>query len=104
MNTKMWTIVPAIGAVALVAGLAAFSNAADYPSKRITFVVGFAAGGFADSVARIVGEHLHKKLGQNVLVHVSAKRRIYVVTEEAPNHAQPRTVPHIPAPSPDRQL
>jgi tripartite-type tricarboxylate transporter receptor subunit TctC len=72
MNTKMWTNVPAIGAVALVAGLATFANAADYPSKRITFVVGFAAGGFADSVARIVGEHLHKKLGQNILVQNQA--------------------------------
>ena len=31
-------------------------------------MVGFAAGGFADSVARIIGEHVSKMLGQTVLV------------------------------------
>jgi tripartite-type tricarboxylate transporter receptor subunit TctC len=44
------------------------ASAQDYPSKRITFVVGFAAGGFTDSVARIVAEHVGKVLGQTVIV------------------------------------
>jgi tripartite-type tricarboxylate transporter receptor subunit TctC len=42
--------------------------AQDYPNKRITVVVGFAAGGFTDSVARIVSEHIGKTLGQTVIV------------------------------------
>ena len=47
---------------------AASAGAQDYPNQRITFVVGFAAGGFADFVARIIGDHVSKTLGQPVLV------------------------------------
>jgi tripartite-type tricarboxylate transporter receptor subunit TctC len=39
-----------------------------YPTDRITFVVGFAAGGFADTVARLIGEHVSEQLGQPVTV------------------------------------
>jgi tripartite-type tricarboxylate transporter receptor subunit TctC len=68
MNTNIRNMVTGIVAAALAAGLATSASAADYPTKRITFVVGFSAGGFADSVARIIGEHVHKKLGQTVVV------------------------------------
>src|SRR5262249_40622553 len=39
-----------------------------YPSQNITFVVGFAAGGIADVVARLVGQGLSPRLGQTVVV------------------------------------
>lgn len=68
MNRKICSAVVGVGAAALVAGLATSASASGYPTKRITFVVGFSAGGFADSVARIVGEHVHQKLGQTVVV------------------------------------
>jgi tripartite-type tricarboxylate transporter receptor subunit TctC len=55
--------------VALAAALAAGAAwAQDYPSERITFIVGFNAGGYADSVSRIVAEHLTNVLGQPVIV------------------------------------
>ncbi len=66
MNWTTRSIVAGIGATALV--LATSAGAKDYPEKRITFVVGFSAGGFADSVARIVGQHVGKVLGQAVVV------------------------------------
>jgi tripartite-type tricarboxylate transporter receptor subunit TctC len=44
------------------------THAQDYPARPITFVVGFAAGGFADGVARILGNEMSKRLGQNVIV------------------------------------
>lgn len=68
MNTAIRKLVAGAGAAALAAGLATGAGAADYPTKRITFVVGFSAGGFADSVARIIAEQVHKKLGQTVVV------------------------------------
>ena len=56
--------------------LAAFTIAAailpaaaqDFPKRNITMVVPFAAGGPTDIVARIVGEHMSKTLGQPVIV------------------------------------
>ena len=58
----------AVAFAALACATATSAGAQDYPNRRITFIVGFAAGGFADSVARIIGEHVSKTLGQTVLV------------------------------------
>jgi tripartite-type tricarboxylate transporter receptor subunit TctC len=56
--------------VALAAMLASSAGAAaqEYPSRPITMVVGFAAGGAADSVARIVAEGMRVPLGQSVVI------------------------------------
>ncbi len=50
--------------------LAALSTpaAAQYPNKPITVIVPFAAGGPTDVVARLVGDHMSRTLGQPVLV------------------------------------
>jgi tripartite-type tricarboxylate transporter receptor subunit TctC len=40
----------------------------DYPNQRIEFVVGFAAGGFADSTGRWVATRLGERTGQTVVV------------------------------------
>ena len=57
----------------LVAGLAvaiaaAGASAQQYPSKPVTIVVPFAAGGPTDTVARVVGQAMEKTLGTNVVV------------------------------------
>ncbi len=39
-----------------------------YPSRPITMIVPFAAGGPTDVVARIVGEHMSRTLGQQIVV------------------------------------
>jgi tripartite-type tricarboxylate transporter receptor subunit TctC len=60
----------------LLAGLAALiatstagrAQGTDYPNQRITFVVGFAAGGFADSIGRWVAVRLGERIGQTVVV------------------------------------
>jgi tripartite-type tricarboxylate transporter receptor subunit TctC len=68
MNWNIRNTVAGIGAAALAAGLATSAGAQGYPNQRITFIVGFSAGGFADSVARIIGEHVSHVLGQTVVV------------------------------------
>ena len=44
------------------------ASAQPYPSRDITFIVAFAPGGVADTVARMVGQGLGAKLGRNVIV------------------------------------
>jgi putative tricarboxylic transport membrane protein len=40
----------------------------DYPDRPVTMIVPFAAGGPTDTIARIIGEHMGKTLGQAVVV------------------------------------
>jgi tripartite-type tricarboxylate transporter receptor subunit TctC len=40
----------------------------DYPRRPITLIVPFAAGGPTDVVARIVGDHMSRTLGQQIVV------------------------------------
>ena len=47
---------------------AAPAHAQQYPTQPVTLVVAFAAGGFADSVARLFSDELGKKLGQSIVV------------------------------------
>jgi tripartite-type tricarboxylate transporter receptor subunit TctC len=56
-------------ALALLAvALAAPAWAQSYPSKPITLIVPFAAGGPTDLMARIVGERMAKELGQQIII------------------------------------
>ena len=49
-------------------GLAAHGQSAPFPSRPVRLVIGFAPGGAADSVARLMGDALGRALGQPVLV------------------------------------
>ncbi|MGF6348745.1 Bug family tripartite tricarboxylate transporter substrate binding protein [Variovorax sp. W2I14] len=53
-------------AVALLTSAGALADT--YPSRPITLVVGFPAGGGADTVARIVSDKLAKVLGQPIVI------------------------------------
>jgi len=56
-------------ALAAVAGLTATgAQAQDYPTRPITMIVPFAAGGPTDVVARIVTDHMSRTLGQQIVI------------------------------------
>ena len=58
-----------LATVSLVAAsLSAPALAQPYPSKPITVIVPFAAGGPTDTVARLLGVHMSKTLGQTIVV------------------------------------
>ena len=58
-----------IAAVGMLGALwSAGAVAQNYPTRPITMIVPFAAGGPTDIVARIVGEHMSKELGQQIVI------------------------------------
>ena len=54
--------------LAALAGVAPGAHAQDYPSRPIKIIQGFAPGGNADSIARLLGAEMSKSLGQPVVV------------------------------------
>jgi tripartite-type tricarboxylate transporter receptor subunit TctC len=61
----------AIAFVATLAGIEAASGQ-PFPSRPITIIVPFAAGGGTDVTARIVGEHMSRTLGQRIVIETVA--------------------------------
>jgi tripartite-type tricarboxylate transporter receptor subunit TctC len=55
-------------ALALVASITAGASAQDYPSRTVTVVVPFPAGGSVDGVARILVQKLNETMGQHFIV------------------------------------
>jgi tripartite-type tricarboxylate transporter receptor subunit TctC len=55
-------------AVAAAALAATGAQAQNYPTRPITMIVPFAAGGPTDVIARIVGENMSKTLGQQIVI------------------------------------
>jgi tripartite-type tricarboxylate transporter receptor subunit TctC len=55
------------GAAALLAG-SRFARAQTYPSRPVRIVVGFAAGGPNDILARLIGQRLSEQLGQQFVI------------------------------------
>src|SRR5688572_29987615 len=60
---------PAAGAAGAQAAVQATGGTAEpYPSRPITEIVPFSAGGPTDVIARITGEHMSKTLGQQLII------------------------------------
>jgi tripartite-type tricarboxylate transporter receptor subunit TctC len=81
-SSKAVVLIASLGAV-IAAPTAGSAQSTDYPSQRISFIVGFAVGGFADTIARWVAIRLGERTGQTVVVQnmeggggVRAARRV----------------------------
>jgi tripartite-type tricarboxylate transporter receptor subunit TctC len=68
LRTRRHVIAVAAAALASTAIGVSANPVADYPSRPVTIVVPFPAGGATDITARIVAEGLGKKWGQSVVV------------------------------------
>ena len=58
----------ALAAASAVVVGAGQAGAASYPSRKITVIVGFAPGGIADTLARLIGRGLSDRLHQTVVI------------------------------------
>jgi tripartite-type tricarboxylate transporter receptor subunit TctC len=65
----------------LVGFLAPEARAQDYPNRPIRLVLGFAAGGPTDVIARIIAQDMTKSLGQPVVVENRTGANALVATE-----------------------
>ena len=72
----------AAAALALLASAAGPTWAQDYPSKPIRMVVGYAAGGPTDVIARLVAQDLQAALGQSVVVENKSGANGNIATED----------------------
>ena len=57
-----------LAAAVLATGMGTALAQDDYPSKPITMIVPFSAGGTTDILARIVGQYLGQKFGESVVI------------------------------------
>jgi tripartite-type tricarboxylate transporter receptor subunit TctC len=53
-----------ISAIASISG----ASALDYPTRSVRFVVGYPAGGSTDIIARLIGQRLSERLGQQFVI------------------------------------
>ncbi len=64
----MKTVLSVVCFAVALAGAVSGAAADDYPSRPITMVVPFAAGGPTDVIGRLMADHMGRTLGQNVIV------------------------------------
>src|SRR5713226_1901633 len=76
-------------AIALVVPFAAAATAQNYPSRTVTVVVPFPAGGSVDGVARIVVQKLNETMGQHFIVENRAGGASGIVGANAVAKAAP---------------
>src|SRR5437764_12079076 len=75
--------------IALVVPLAAATTAQNYPSRTVTVVVPFPAGGSVDGVARILVQKLNETAGQHFIVENRAGGASGIVGANAVAKAAP---------------
>src|SRR6266481_1938769 len=70
-----------LGLLAIIAPASAQEDVSKYPSRAIHIIVGFAAGGGNDIIARVFGQKLAESLGQPVIVENKPGGGAIVATE-----------------------
>jgi tripartite-type tricarboxylate transporter receptor subunit TctC len=78
----------AVSLIALALAAAAPLGSAlaqDYPTRPIKWVVGYPPGGATDIIARLIGQRLHEKLGQPVVIENKPGAGNNIATESVVN-------------------
>src|SRR5262249_43562928 len=73
------------GGPATLAGASRFAWSQTYPTRPVRILVGFAAGGPADTIARLAGQRLSERLGQQFVVESRTGAGTNIATEAVVN-------------------
>lgn len=68
MRIRSVAIAAMLAAAALVAAAQSSAQAQDFPSKAVSLVVPYAAGGSLDTMGRVIGARLEQRLGKPVVI------------------------------------
>lgn len=79
------TLIGVAAALFTVSGQGAFAAADNYPERTVRMVVGFAAGGPTDVIARILATDMSRTLGQSVIVENKTGANSMIATREVTN-------------------
>src|SRR5246127_4183109 len=69
------------GAAAALPALSRVASAKAYPSRPVRIIVGFPAGGNADTIARVMGQWLSERLGQPFVIENRTGAATNIATE-----------------------
>src|SRR5882757_6877238 len=61
------------------------ASAADYPARPVRWIVGYPPGGATDIIARLIGQRLAERLGQQFFFFFKQKTAYDIGTEAAIN-------------------
>jgi len=81
MRDRYSLIAACFGLLAIIAPASAQEDPSKYPSRAIHIIVGFAAGGGNDIIARVFGQKLSESFGQPVIVENKPGGGAIVATE-----------------------
>jgi tripartite-type tricarboxylate transporter receptor subunit TctC len=91
----------ALSLIAMLIGMTAPALAQDnYPNRNITLVVGFAAGGTSDIIARLIGQKVTEYTGANVIIENIPGAASMTATEKVARAAPDGYTLYMPSSTP----
>jgi tripartite-type tricarboxylate transporter receptor subunit TctC len=85
MTLPRRTFVHLAAAAAALPIVSVFAQAQDYPARPVRLIVGFAPGGSTDILARLMGQWLSERLGQQFVIENRAGAGTNIATEAVIN-------------------
>jgi tripartite-type tricarboxylate transporter receptor subunit TctC len=85
MTLPRRTFVHLAAAAAALPFVSVFAQAQDYPARPVRLIVGFAPGGSTDILARLMGQWLSERLGQQFVIENRAGAGTNIATEAVIN-------------------
>ena len=81
MALRRRELIRAAGAALVMPALARFASAQSFPSRPVRIIVGYAAGGGTDISARVIGQWLSERLGQQFVIENRPGAATNIATE-----------------------